>query len=60
MWWAVVPIAMSSSTSEPASASTMEFLKDHPRALGMVFMMLLVLSQAGNAAAAALSANAGP
>jgi len=60
MVWGVVSIAMSSSSSETASAPTADFLMDHPRMLGVLFMVLLILSQAGNAAAAHLSANAGP
>ncbi|MFB6070121.1 MAG: hypothetical protein ABEJ76_03785 [Halanaeroarchaeum sp.] len=50
---------MSSSTTDPAAASTADFLKDHPRMLGALFMVMLVLSQAGSAAAM-VSADAGP
>ena len=51
---------MSQSVADSASASTSEFLKDHPRMLGVVFMTLLLLSQAGNAAASLVSGNPGP
>lgn len=51
---------MSSNVADSASASTTEFLKDHPRMIGVVFMTLLLLSQAGNAAAAYGSSYAGP
>jgi hypothetical protein len=51
---------MSSSVADSASASTTEFLKDHPRMIGVVFMTLFLLSQAGNASAALVSGNAGP
>ncbi|MGM0399344.1 MAG: DUF7503 family protein [Halobacteriota archaeon] len=51
---------MSSSIADSASASTTEFLKEHPRMLGVVFMTLLLLSQAGNAVGAVASGNAGP
>ncbi|MFW5905345.1 MAG: DUF7503 family protein [archaeon] len=51
---------MSSSVADSASASTTEFLQDHPRMLGVLFMTLLLLSQAGNAAAGYVTANAGP
>ncbi|UWG48880.1 Uncharacterized protein HSRCO_2620 [Halanaeroarchaeum sp. HSR-CO] len=51
---------MSSSVADSASASTTEFLNEHPRMVGVVFMTLLLLSQAGNAAGAVASGNAGP
>ena len=39
---------------------TTDFLASHPKLLGALFMMLVLLTQAGAAAGAAASANAGP
>ena len=36
------------------------YLKDHPRMIGALFMMLLLLTQAGNAAAGMGTTVAGP
>lgn len=37
-----------------------EYLAEHPRMIGMLFLLVLLLTQAGNAAAAAASTQAGP
>lgn len=43
------------------SESTMKsYLADHPRMIGAVFMMLLLLTQAGNATASLATAITGP
>ncbi|WP_302928043.1 DUF7503 family protein [Natronocalculus amylovorans] len=43
------------------SESTMKsYLADHPRMIGAVFMMLLLLTQAGNAAAGPITIISGP
>lgn len=36
------------------------YLAEHPRLIGALFMMMLLLSQAGNAAGAAASVTSGP
>jgi hypothetical protein len=36
------------------------YLESNPRMIGVLFTMMLVLSQAGNAAAAAISTTSGP
>lgn len=51
---------MSSSAASSASESVTDYLKEHPRMLGVTFMVLMILSQAGNAAGAIAGANAGP
>lgn len=51
------PQAATESSSETA---IQEFLASHPRMIGVLFMVLLVLAQAGQAAAANSSAIAGP
>lgn len=48
-------MAMSQTTSD-ASA----FVASHPKLLGALFMMLVLLTQAGAAAGAALGSTAGP
>lgn len=37
-----------------------EYLSEHPRMIGALFTVLLLLTQAGNTLAAAASSNAGP
>lgn len=46
--------------SENDSTKVAAFLKNHPRAMGVVFTALLLLSSAGSAMAAAGSTTAGP
>lgn len=50
----------SRATDENSSDSTTKsFLAEHPRMIGVLFMLVLVLTQAGNAAAGS-SSIAGP
>lgn len=51
--WIITPVVMSDSTLRT-------YLAENPRMTGVLFTMLLLLTQAGNAAAAAGSAHAGP
>lgn len=37
-----------------------EFLREHPRMIGALFTILLLVSQAGNAAAGGMTGNPGP
>jgi len=46
--------------SETNDTSMAAFLKDHPRMTGVLFTMLLLLSEAGAAAAANGSTTVGP
>ena len=41
-------------------SKTSEFVASHPKLLGALFMVLLLLTQAGGAAGAAMSSTAGP
>lgn len=45
--------------SQTASITT-DFLESHPKLLGALFMMLVLLTQSGAAAAAAQGSTAGP
>ncbi|WP_456071048.1 DUF7503 family protein [Halospeciosus flavus] len=45
-----------SDTTRSVSA----YLEEHPRMTGALFMILLLLTQAGNTAAAMMGTNAGP
>lgn len=49
----------STGMSEESSAID-AFLADHPRMIGVLFTLLLLLTQAGAAAAAGMSTNYGP
>lgn len=51
---------MSSSASELAAESKLDYLLNHPRMLGVLFMVLFLLSQTGNASAAIAGGFAGP
>lgn len=53
---------MSTKSADTAdgSDSMASYLAEHPRMAGVLFALLVLLSQAGNAAATALQANAGP
>lgn len=46
--------------SETDDTTMAEFLKDHPRMTGVLFTMLLLLSEAGAVAATSGSTNVGP
>lgn len=49
------------ASGEHSTESTSQgFLMDHPRMIGALFMLVLLLTQAGNAAAANSSSIAGP
>lgn len=54
-----------STTSHAATETSPEstvtsYLAEHPRMIGVLFMLVLVLTQAGSAAGAASSSIAGP
>lgn len=49
------------ATGESSSETTIrEFLTDHPRMIGVLFMLALVITQASAPAAAGVSSIAGP
>lgn len=47
-------------TTERTETTITEYLSEHPRMLGVLFMILLVLTQAGQVSAGMSSSIAGP
>ena len=57
LWGTIVKIVMSDSTTDGKMA---QFLKTHPRLLGVLFGLMVLLSQAGAATAGLCSSCGGP
>lgn len=51
---------MSSTITSSGAESMKDYLADHPRLIGALFTILLVLSQSGAVFAAGTTANPGP